>query len=561
MAKETVSRAITNWDTTNPIQASVVAYASDPTIKGLVLLNPDGSKITGGGVWSGTVTSVSVVSANGLAGTVATATTTPAITLSTTVTWVLKGNWTAISAAAAGTDYVAPNGAITWATKTKITYDAKGLVTAGADATTADIADSTDRRYVTDAQLVVIGNTSWTNTGDQDLSPYETIANAAATYIPLTQKAANNGVATLDAGGKIPAAQLPSSVMDFKGTWNANTNTPTLANGTGSAWDVYLTSTAGTTDFWAWGITFAVGDWAVYNGTIWEKSINSNAVVSVNSQTGVVVLDADDIDDTATTNKFVTAGDLTNLGNLSGVNTGDQTTISGNAWTATALQTARNIYGNSFDGTADLTQVIASTYGGTGNGFTKFSWPTTSEKTFTLPNATATILTDNATVTVAQGGTGITSFGSGVATWLWTPSSANLAAAVTDETGTGALVFATNPVIAKPQTDAFFGAIATYTPSAAATATLDCSLNNKHFITMPAGNITIALSNITAGQCITVSTTQDGTGSRTVTWFSTIRRAGWTTPTLTTTANKRDTFGFMCTGSGTYDGFIIWQNI
>lgn len=53
----------------------------------------------------GTVTSVSVVSANGLAGTVATATTTPAITLSTTVTGLLKGNGTAISAATSGTDY------------------------------------------------------------------------------------------------------------------------------------------------------------------------------------------------------------------------------------------------------------------------------------------------------------------------------------------------------------------------------------------------------------------------------------------------------------------------
>lgn len=58
------------------------------------------------------------------------------------------------------------NTAITGATKTKITYDAKGLVTAGADATTADIADSTNKRYVTDAQLTIIGNTSGTNTGD-----------------------------------------------------------------------------------------------------------------------------------------------------------------------------------------------------------------------------------------------------------------------------------------------------------------------------------------------------------------------------------------------------------
>ena len=64
------------------------------------------SAIGGGG--SGTVTSVSVATANGLAGSVATSTTTPAITLSTTVTGVLKGNGAAISAASAGTDYLAP---------------------------------------------------------------------------------------------------------------------------------------------------------------------------------------------------------------------------------------------------------------------------------------------------------------------------------------------------------------------------------------------------------------------------------------------------------------------
>ena len=65
---------------------------------------------------------------------------------------------------------VASNSVITGATKTKITYDAKGLVTSGADATTADIADSSNKRYVTDANLTVIGNTSGTNTGDETQS-------------------------------------------------------------------------------------------------------------------------------------------------------------------------------------------------------------------------------------------------------------------------------------------------------------------------------------------------------------------------------------------------------
>ena len=73
---------------------------------------------------------------------------------------------------------------------------------------------------------------------------------------------------------------------------------------------------------------------------------------------------------------------------------------------AATLTTPRAIYGNNFDGSAALTGIIASTYGGTGNGFAKFSGPASTEKTFTLPNASATILTDNALVTAAQGGTG-----------------------------------------------------------------------------------------------------------------------------------------------------------
>jgi len=70
---------------------------------------------------------------------------------------------------------VSSNSAITGATKTKVTYDAKGLVTSGADATTADIAASTNKNYVTDAQLVVIGNTSGTNTGDVSVTDGSTI--------------------------------------------------------------------------------------------------------------------------------------------------------------------------------------------------------------------------------------------------------------------------------------------------------------------------------------------------------------------------------------------------
>jgi len=69
---------------------------------------------------------------------------------------------------------VVKNSAIVGATKTKITFDAKGLVTSGADATTADIADSLDKRYVTDANLTTIGNQSGVNTGDETTATIKT---------------------------------------------------------------------------------------------------------------------------------------------------------------------------------------------------------------------------------------------------------------------------------------------------------------------------------------------------------------------------------------------------
>ena len=103
---------IANYNLDGSPTAGGVAYGTGPALAvsaagtlGQVLTSAGAGTPTWAAAATGTVTSVSVVSANGLAGTVATATTTPAITLSTTVTGLLKGNGTAISAATSGTDY------------------------------------------------------------------------------------------------------------------------------------------------------------------------------------------------------------------------------------------------------------------------------------------------------------------------------------------------------------------------------------------------------------------------------------------------------------------------
>jgi hypothetical protein len=99
------------------------------------------------------------------------------------------------------------------------------------------------------------------------------VVNALAINVP-------NGIPQLDGSGKILVSQLPNSVMEYKGTWNAATNTPTLVNGTGNQGDVYLCNVAGTTDFGAGPITFAVGDQAIYSGTIWQKAGGSTGTVT-----------------------------------------------------------------------------------------------------------------------------------------------------------------------------------------------------------------------------------------------------------------------------------------
>jgi len=110
------------------------------------------------------------------------------------------------------------------------------------------------------------------------------------TYQLRSEKGNANGYASLDSQGKVPISQLPSSIMEYKGTWNAATNTPTLANGTGDTGDVYICNVAGTVNFGAGPITFAVGDYVVYSGTIWQRS--SGAVGTVTSVAASITGDA-----------------------------------------------------------------------------------------------------------------------------------------------------------------------------------------------------------------------------------------------------------------------------
>ena len=117
-----------------------------------------------------------------------------------------------------------------------------------------------------------------------------------------------NGVATLDGSGTVPISQLPAAVLgalSYQGTWNASTNTPTLTSSVGTKGYYYVVSVAGSTNLN--GITdWQIGDWAVFNGSVWQKIDNTDAVTSVNGYTGTVVLTTTDVAE-GTNQYFTTA--------------------------------------------------------------------------------------------------------------------------------------------------------------------------------------------------------------------------------------------------------------
>jgi hypothetical protein len=308
---------------------------------------------------------------------------------------------------------------------------------------------------------------------------------------------------------------LTAGQVNYDGTWNAATNTPGLANPPDalSKGDYYVVSVAGT----QFGLSFAVGDWIISNGTAWEKVDLTDAVSSVFGRTGAVVGDSTDYSAVGLTNTAIGASSpstgaftslsssstttlngttipasktlvvttdklsalaattsaelagvisdetgsgalvfassptlvtptlgaatatslngvtltgtstpalsVTGTASVSGTNTGDQTTITGNAGTATILQTARNINGVSFNGSADITVTAAA---GTLTGATLASGVTASSLTSlgTITSLTATALTVNDNTTLGSNNSDTVNFNARVASDL-NPSTDN----------------------------------------------------------------------------------------------------------------------------------------
>jgi len=112
--------------------------------------------------------------------------------------------------------------------------------------------------------------------GDESTTPSEYYHLTEAEHTKIQTVTDSYEFAYLDGDGKIPSSQLTIEAMEYKGIWDASTNTPTLIDGTGNTGDVYKVSVDGTQDLGSGSIDFKIGDWAIYNGTIWENSQNQD---------------------------------------------------------------------------------------------------------------------------------------------------------------------------------------------------------------------------------------------------------------------------------------------
>ena len=122
------------------------------------------------------------------------------------------------------------------------------------------------------------------------------VPDLSATYVLQSAVGANNGVASLDGSGKVPLSQLPSTLMEFKGSWDPNTNTPTLVDGTGTTGFTYWVSAADPNPVAGLSdpsmTNFQIGDLVIYNGTAWVLVTPAAGVSSVNGSQGAVTVNA-----------------------------------------------------------------------------------------------------------------------------------------------------------------------------------------------------------------------------------------------------------------------------
>jgi hypothetical protein len=312
----------------NADAGSTTKYPSVKLIKDYV-----DAQINSGGVSDGSITTAKIADA-----TIVDADVSPSAAISFSKLNISKANITNLGiqeTLVAGTNYIVPNSAITGSTNTKITYDAKGLVTSGTSATTADIAPSTNRNYVTDVQVGVLSNTSGINTGDQTITLTGDVTGSGTGS--FTTILANSGVTSGTYGS---STAIPVFTVDAKGRLTS-VSTAGITSGSSGVSSLAYTST---TSYSSGGtisgtvLTLAAAD-ATNPGLI---SVGAQTIAGAKTFSSDVTatnfLGNATTATTATTAGNITATSNTTLTSLSNLNTVG--TITTGTWSATKIDVA-----------------------------------------------------------------------------------------------------------------------------------------------------------------------------------------------------------------------------
>jgi len=201
-----------------------------------------------------------------------------------------------------------------------------------------------------------------TNGGGTSQSVLDTLASLQTQITNLIPSQTGNSGKYLTTNGTALSWASVAGGLSYQGTWNANTNTPTLTSSVGVNGYYYIVSTAGSTNLN--GITdWQIGDWLLFNGSVWQKIDQSNLVTSVNGQTGAVsVGTVTSVAATAGTGISVSGSPITSSGTLTITNTAPDQTV---ALTQGGTTTITGTYPNFTISSADQFQGTVTSVTGT----------------------------------------------------------------------------------------------------------------------------------------------------------------------------------------------------
>ena len=253
-----------------------------------------------------------------------------------------------------------------------------------------DGVDGSDGTGVTSARIDFDGSLVITLDDGREINVGEVVPFDVAERIKVITNGGGTSQSVLDTLTSLQS-QITAlfGFVNYKGTWNASTNTPTLVSSVGTKGDYYVISVTGSTNLN--GITtWTQGDWAIFNGTAWEKVDNTDLVTSVAGRTGAVTLSNTDISGLGTiatqaaSSVSITGGSITGITDLAVADGGTGASTAGDARTNLGLVIGTDVLSPS------------------GSAASLTSFPTFNQ------NTTGTASNVTGTVAVLNGGTGAT---------------------------------------------------------------------------------------------------------------------------------------------------------